>query len=654
MCYHSTGTLRLPTSSMNNDKLKSLAEHFCRHEFDILGSGWKNVFYGMDADGFENKNFTKPWSFMQAEAELPQFYHEKHGILIDRISMYVKDYIPIDWQIDFKSGARFCSGVHHSQLKYGVIEGCDAKVSADLGRLYQLVPLAKAYHAFKDDKYKNELLAQLLDFMAFNPPEYGAAWRANMNVAIRAANIIAAVDILGWHELDNDCAVEIMENLVAHGNYIFANLEFPENHYHPNHFIANLAGLLMVSCITAGIAGQAEEWHNYAVNALREQIIMQSYPEGTNFEGATSYHCLVLEMLTGALIYAARNAGMKTMEQIHGYLADTLGAESMARYRKMFEAYRSIVQPDGLIPLIGDNDSGRFLYLEKPELDKRDYRFLAVCGATLFNDPSLLVEHDQRHAEYAEILFGYKLVAHAQPQTSCSLPEVGYYIMRDNEQGYAFINCGPVGTGGKGGHAHNDKLALTLQLGGKDIFVDPGIYAYTASEYFRNFYRSVKSHNTLCLAGEEQNRWGINPWWGVLEETKCECLKWQSSSSSDIFTGQHHAYERLEPAVTHKRTIFWDKTAKQIVISDELSGCCNIPESECGFVLAPECKITFYSENCIVMERDDIKVKLTAETGVWKTAPAFYSPEYGVKKDTQRLILKLHKHCACSKISISY
>lgn len=648
--------LSIMNNSSDNKKIKSIADKFCLHEFNILSSGWTKVYYGMSAPGFEGKNFSKHWSTAQAEDEIPDFYKEKHTKLLELLKHYSTDYEPIDWQIDFKSGARFMAGVHHSELKYGVIEGMDAKVSADLGRLYQLVILAKAYHIFKDEKYKHEMLAQLLDFMAFNPPEYGAAWRANMNVAIRAANIIAAIDIIGWDNLNKEIAEEISESLLAHGEYIFENLEFPEEHFHPNHFIANIAGLLMVACDTTNVTAKAIQWRDYALKTLGEQIIYQSYPEGTNFEGATSYHCLVLEMLTGALLYAARHYGNNSLADIRKWLGSSLGEKSFSQYRNMFEVFRDIVQPDGLIPLIGDNDSGRFLYLEGMELDKRDYRFLAVTGAALFEDNTLLTEYDERHLEYAQTLLGQKIVPQTVPPLqSASWPDAGYYIMRDNDRGYAFINCGPVGTNGKGGHSHNDKLALTLQLEAKDIFVDPGIYAYTASEYFRNSYRSVKAHNTLCLAKEEQNRWGVaNPWWGVQEETKCECLKWETSASTDVFSGRHRAYERLDCGAVHCRTIEWNKSARLISIVDELSGNGVMPAAVCGFMLAPECVITFYSDRAVTIKRDNVKLEISAEDGIWKTEPAFYSPEYGAKAYTQRLVLKLREGVSHSRIVITY
>ncbi len=640
-----------------NGKLQNIAEKFCKHEFNILGSGWRNVRYGMTCPGFEGKNYSVATAPVVPEETIPEFYREKHATLTGLIQKFVPGYEYIDWQIDFKSGARFDAGTHHSKLQYGVVEGVDAKVSADLGRLYQLPVLAKAYRATGNRKYKNEALAQLLDFMAFNPCEYGAAWRANMNVSIRAANIIASIDILEYENPDEELRGEIRENLAAHGNYIFENLEFPEEHFHPNHFIANLAGLLMTACAVKESCAQSGKWHDYALDMLKKQIISQSYPDGVNFEGATTYHCLVLEMITDALIYAARSDGAESPGNIREWFMKSLDPEAVDRLRKNFQAARDIIQPDGLVPVVGDNDSGRFLYLEGLELDKRDYRFLPVIGAWLFENESLLTSHDSRHIEYAEIITGQKINFSDTPRIlqSAAYPDAGYFIMRDHEDGYAFINCGPIGTDGKGGHSHNDKLALTLQLKGNDIFVDPGIYTYTASGYFRNLYRSVKAHNTLCLDGREQNTWGIdNPWWGLREESKCECLKWESSKDEDIFAGNHHAYEKLDCAAIHQRTVQWNKKKREIQIVDKLSGKKDIPASECGFILAPECLITRFNGKNIHLQNGTVQLEVSAENGEWKTEPAFYSPGYGMKIYTQRLVLKLPDGIVTNKTTIGY
>ncbi|OGV53425.1 MAG: hypothetical protein A2017_00435 [Lentisphaerae bacterium GWF2_44_16] len=643
-------------SAASLKELKEYAEHYCRHEFNILGSGWKKVFYGMNVDGFEGKNYAPEFSYEKLLKEIPENLINEHKKLMGFAKKIRKNYIPIDWQIDFKSGFRFNAGVHHTQLKYGVIEGVDAKVSADLGRGYQFVVLAKAYRATGEKKYRNECIAQLLDWIASNPYEHGAGWRACMNVSIRAANLVAAVDILGLDD-EKELLDLIRNSFIQHGKFIMENLEYPQNNFHPNHFIANLAGLLMIAAYIKDWHKEAVTWYDFALKTLSGEILNQSLPDGANYEGATSYHGLVMEMLIISIVFAAVADAAKKPAAVRGWLEKNIGKKEAARLKDMFGVLRHITQPDGKIPLIGDNDSGRFVLLEGGAcVPARDWRFLLVLGSVLYEDGSLYPENFC-DSQTARLLLDVKSNSKhgAQYPLSKAYKDVGYYIMR-NKKDYMLINCGPVGTDGKGGHAHNDKLAFTLMLDGLDIFVDPGIYTYTASQYFRNSYRSVKAHNALCLGGEEQNRWGLaNPWWGVLEESKCECLKWKTSDAKDIFAGSHHAYERLENGATHQRTIEWKKSANEITVLDELLNAKGkLPASELGFMLHNDCVITLYSEKEIHLCRENVEVKMISDNGCWKTEPAFLSLEYGTKVYSQRLVLKLEGSVMRNHINIQF
>jgi hypothetical protein len=512
------------------------------------------------------------------------------------------------------------------------------------------------YCAGGDKKYRDECIAQMLDWIASNPYEHGAGWRACMNVAIRAANLIAAADLIGVD--DEKELLDVLRNsFVQHGRFIINNLEYPQNNFHPNHFIANLAGLLMTAAYIKDWHEEAVAWYDFVLKTISEEILNQSLPDGANYEGATSYHGLVLEMLISSLLFAARAAEEKKPDSARKWLENNIGEKETSRLKAMFDVLRHITQPDGKIPLIGDNDSGRFMLFEGgAAAQNRDWRFLLVLGSILYDEPALYPE-DFRDSQTAKLLLDVNDRDRGdlgQYLSSKAYKEVGYYVMR-NKKDYMFINCGPVGTDGKGGHAHNDKLAFTLMIDGLDIFVDPGIYAYTAGEYFRNSYRSVKAHNTLCLGGEEQNRWGFaNQWWGVLEETKCECREWRTSEAKDVFRGCHHAYQRLKNSAVHQRTIEWAKNANRITVIDELlEAKGQTPSAECGFMLHNDCIISHYSEKEIHLSNAHLQIKITSDNGCWKTEPAFYSPDYGRKNYIQRLVLKLPQNTVCNKIIIN-
>ena len=79
-------------------------------------------------------------------------------------------------------------------------------------------------------------------------------------------------------------------------------------------------------------------------------------------------------------------------------------------------------------------------------------------------------------------------------------------IKNKNKDFYLSIYNAPLGQKGFGGHSHNDKLSIELNIKGKDLIVDPGVYVYTLNINERNKFRSTKAHS-LPYTFEEQTYW---------------------------------------------------------------------------------------------------------------------------------------------------
>jgi len=661
------------------------ADRYVRHEFNVLGSGWVRVHYGMQCNGFEGKNYSDVTvtaeSVLQRLAPTPR---QRSVELLRLARQFVPEYVPIDWHIDFKSGYRYPL-VHHKQLKYGLVEGFDAKVSADLSRCYHFVVLALAWRTTGEERYRREILAQILDWMAFNPFEYGPAWRANMNVSIRVVNWIVAFSLIrdsfqASLEQDRAFLEAFQESMIRYRRHIAENLEFPEGHFHPNHYVANLAGLLVVCSLCRGWDPEASAWHNLALRELRIELDRQVLADGFDFEAATSYHALTLEMISYALILAARMEGNHQPPAIRTWIGDRLGSDRLATLRDMFIALRDIIQPNGLIPLVGDTDDGRFLYLETPQGAKRDWRFLSCVGAGLFDDPSdasrLLLPDTVTPQDWTAarlLVNGGRLIERGFTQEnaaesvpfdgrpvelkSAAYPDVGFYVMR-GPGFHSLITCGPIGTGGKGGHCHNDKLSLTLCVENLEIIVDPGVYVYTASKEYRALYRSVFSHNTVVVDGREQNRFlSESPWWGCHEDTRCKCVEWESVPDQDVFVGEHQGYLRLDPPVLHRRRILWRKAERSVMITDELvreDRPAPGPEAQATFMLHPRCEVTIVDGRLAVVEREGVRLEFATSGGQWQLASGHYSPSYGTQVVCPKLMLSLAGGVSENTVSISW
>jgi hypothetical protein len=74
-----------------------------------------------------------------------------------------------------------------------------------------------------------------------------------------------------------------------------------------------------------------------------------------------------------------------------------------------------------------------------------------------------------------------------------AFPGWGLYVMQGDGL-LLSMRCGPLGLSGTGNHDHNDQLAVTLHLDGRDWIADPGSYRYTADLAERDAYRSVRAH----------------------------------------------------------------------------------------------------------------------------------------------------------------
>ncbi len=83
-----------------------------------------------------------------------------------------------------------------------------------------------------------------------------------------------------------------------------------------------------------------------------------------------------------------------------------------------------------------------------------------------------------------------------------SYPNFGLYIIKSKNI-FVSMRAGTVGQNGFGGHAHNDQLAVEIQVYGTDFISDPGTYVYTPLKDCRNNYRSIHAHFAPSLDGLE-------------------------------------------------------------------------------------------------------------------------------------------------------
>ena len=132
--------------------ISRLAELGLEHRFDLLGSGWVQVEHGMKCDGLEGKVYPAG-ERVTADADgrwLAERINRANARHAQSIWKLVnRDYVPIDWQLDFKSGYRWSESTWSKKIRYGDKPGADVKVPWELARMQHLPQLAWAYALLK-------------------------------------------------------------------------------------------------------------------------------------------------------------------------------------------------------------------------------------------------------------------------------------------------------------------------------------------------------------------------------------------------------------------------------------------------------------------------------------------------------------------------
>lgn len=447
------------------------------------------------------------------------------------------------------------------------------------------------------DRYAREFRNQVLDFIADNPPRYGVNWRCTMDVAIRIANWLAARDLFlsSGAVLDADFEAVFARSVLEHGRHIAANLEWDPK-YRGNHYLADIVGLLYAAAYLPRSA-ETDGWLKQAVAELVAETERQFLADGGNFEGSTAYHRLSAEMVLHATgLVLALPDEKRTVPGL-----PTLPPSHFERLARAADFAAAVTKPSGRMAQIGDNDSGRFLklaptavrrtvaeakalyanldgydeipddadywdddhlhsgpllaafagLLEKgtPEDRIDDFEIetsilgalgrapaLPVTGALAETDPApvpvppegfVLLDAEIR-VPGGRLLDGLKARA---------FPDFGLYVWR-SERLFLTVRCGPLGQNGRGGHCHNDQLAVELAVDGEDWIAETGTYLYTPVPERRNAYRSVHAHFAPRLGeGQEPGRLDLGPFW-LGDEAKARCAAFGTKG----FLGSHRGF----------------------------------------------------------------------------------------------------------------
>lgn len=537
------------------------------------------------------------------------------------------------WHLDLQTKQLFDKDSFYTTISLPTGKGQDVKFAWELSRFHFTWTLGKAYWTTNRRDYKEKFLALALDWIEKNPFCYGVNWMSAMDVAIRAANWIA-----GFYFFNDDKPSEnevaawltILKSLWQHGVYLEHNLEYTRRS--GNHLLADAVGLLLLGVFFKATE-QGRRWLALGKAILEEEILLQTYSDGVNYEMSVAYHRMVTEFFLTAFILMNLNK-----EPFSSHYRERLSL--MLRYIAHY------TKPDGTAPLLGDSDDGRLFWFRSDD-DFNNHTALLPIAQTLFNLP--FTSHEIDFSEQALWLLGtdgwerfQQKKRTAKPLTlqSTCFAKSQIVVMRHHNT-HIFIDAGELGKKGWGGHGNNDTLSFELYANGVNWLTDRGTFGYTADKDLRNELRATRAHNTVVIDGVELADFA-NAFKVKADLTSPKILKWETSPERDVLVAEHSAYQRLANPVKHTREFLLDKQLDTLWLTDMLTGR-GTHTAEFFFHFAPDIMLTQNADIITATHTSSAKLVLTlsAKPDEILIQPSWIAPRYNRRVNTQMLIVRL-------------
>lgn len=467
---------------------------------------------------------------------------------------------PIQWHKDFKSGFGWPIVASRRLDVLDLHRASDVKVPWELSRLQWLIPAGQAYLMTGEERYAKAAAEVIDEWAAANPLAQGVNWACTMDVALRGISLVWLFRIFhhsaAWS--DDRFRRDFLKLLYLHGDFTARHLEWSD--INGNHLLADACGLVVMG-LFLGDAAKPRSWQDEGWRILEDELPKQVFSDGVDFEVSAAYQRLVLEFFLLPALYRC-SVGRAVS---HAY-AD--------RLIKMAEFIAAYSREDGTTPLWGDADDGRALPFALAPGAMTDHRYLVALVGLAFDDVDLIAKATDFGAEVLWMMGPEvaKIPAAGNSPESQAFPDGGVYIMRNGDD-HVFIDCGPVGMAGRGGHGHNDCLSFEAMLAGQHLLSDCGAYVYSADADWRNDFRSTAFHNTPVIDHQEQNRF-VDPnfLWTLMDDAQPDVRHWLTGADEDIFVGAHSGYQRLDQPVTPVRGFRLEKDTHRLIVADRFEG----------------------------------------------------------------------------------
>ena len=357
----------------------------------------------------------------------------------------------------------------------------DHKMIWELNRHQHLVLLSQAWLLSGRAEYLAEIRRQIESWVAANPFQRGINGTSALEVAFRALSWLWILHLTG-QALDATLRRLLLEELYRHGLYLAWNLSY---YFSPNtHLLGEAVALHALGILFRDVKGQT--WESTGAALVAQQLDRQVRNDGSHFEQSTYYHVYALDMFLFHAVLAAPNEDYR---------------RTLARMGECLDAWMG---PARSLPLIGDDDGGRFFHPFGPK-ERFGLATLAACGTFLGRQEWIVDE--EAYAEQGVWWLGPQRFDHmlvvSQTQASSHLfSDAGAALMIAGSA-FCAVDAGPFGPL-LAGHSHADTLSVVARHGGQELLIDPGTFTYVGDAHWRDVFRGTAAHNTIRIRGLDQ------------------------------------------------------------------------------------------------------------------------------------------------------
>ncbi|HEY8559751.1 MAG TPA: alginate lyase family protein [Pyrinomonadaceae bacterium] len=553
-------------------------------------------------------------------------------------NLYFENEIP-NWHFDPIS-KKTAPRIHWSKIEEvnSALTG-DKKIIWELNRHQYFTDLGRAYWLTKDERYAQTFVAHLENWFAENPPKIGVNWLSSLELAFRAISWWWAFNYFkDSPSLGAPTFMRMMKHLYLHGRHLETYLS---TFFSPNtHLTGEALALYFLGTFLPEL-GAARRWKQTGYEILLDALDFQVRADGVYCEQSSHYHRYTCDFYSNLLILRSLNE-------------EAPADKHLQKLNELFDFLLHITAPDGRTPLIGDDDGGRFYFLDERAIT--DFRPTLALGAALLGRGDLKFVSEAPSAELLWLLgrdgLGKYDEMPAEPpaENSKAFSSGGFFVARSSwepDASYVLIDCGEHGFLNCG-HAHADALSFVFAFEGETVLTDSGTYNYTSDQESRQYFRSSGAHNCLTVNGRSSSvPAGAFTWRSV---AAASLIEWRENAAGGcLFRGAHDGFRDLGVDYEREISLQSDKT---LILRDTVASeqSCSY---ELNFILSANARAEINDDSVKIFYRKNdrpaalqIVTALEADAGAagaagWRIEPCFISSRYGSKVQSSKIIFSV-------------